>query len=124
MGLTPNSPGKTGPGTVGLPIVCGGRPVASGDIIVGDEDAQRWARRGFDGRAGQIRCRVELSVEGAHDLGVELRSRAAVELAQRFRRLQRLAKPLGGQQVVAAAPGRPGQHGIAPGPLRFRGGLR
>ncbi len=37
-GLTPNSPDRTGPGTVGLPIVLGGVPVASGDIVVADED--------------------------------------------------------------------------------------
>ena len=38
MGLTPNSPARRGPGTVGLPIVCGGCAVASGDVIVGDRD--------------------------------------------------------------------------------------
>ena len=38
MGVCPNSPGKRGPGSVGLPVVCGGRLVASGDIIVGDRD--------------------------------------------------------------------------------------
>ena len=37
-GVTPNSPAKTGPGTVGLPIVVGGVAVAAGDIIVADED--------------------------------------------------------------------------------------
>ena len=38
MGVTPNSPGRRGPGAVGLPIVCGGRAIASGDVIVGDRD--------------------------------------------------------------------------------------
>ena len=38
MGVTPNSPGKRGPGTVGLPIVCGGCAVASGDVVIGDRD--------------------------------------------------------------------------------------
>lgn len=38
MGVTPNSPTKTGPGTVGFPIVVGGVAVAAGDIVVGDED--------------------------------------------------------------------------------------
>ena len=38
MGVTPNSPGRRGPGTVGLPIICGGRAIASGDIIVADRD--------------------------------------------------------------------------------------
>jgi 4-hydroxy-4-methyl-2-oxoglutarate aldolase len=38
MGVTPNSPGRRGPGTVGLPIVCGGSAIATGDVIVGDRD--------------------------------------------------------------------------------------
>ena len=38
MGVTPNSPQRRGPGSVGLPIVCGGVAVASGDIVVGDRD--------------------------------------------------------------------------------------
>jgi 4-hydroxy-4-methyl-2-oxoglutarate aldolase len=38
MGVSPNSPGRRGPGTVGLPIICGGVAVASGDVIVGDRD--------------------------------------------------------------------------------------
>jgi 4-hydroxy-4-methyl-2-oxoglutarate aldolase len=38
LGLSPLSPGRRGPGAVGLPIVCGGRAVASGDVIVGDRD--------------------------------------------------------------------------------------
>lgn len=36
--LTPNSPFKDGPGTVGLPITLGGVCVMSGDVIVGDSD--------------------------------------------------------------------------------------
>jgi 4-hydroxy-4-methyl-2-oxoglutarate aldolase len=38
MGVTPNSPQRRGPGAVGLPIVCGGVAVASGDVVVGDRD--------------------------------------------------------------------------------------
>jgi 4-hydroxy-4-methyl-2-oxoglutarate aldolase len=38
MGVSPNSPQKRGPGSVGLPIVCGGVTVASGDLVVGDRD--------------------------------------------------------------------------------------
>jgi 4-hydroxy-4-methyl-2-oxoglutarate aldolase len=38
MGLTPNSPTRRGPGAVGMPIVCGGRAIASGDVIAGDRD--------------------------------------------------------------------------------------
>lgn len=38
MGVTPNSPGRSGPGSVGLPIVCGGMTVATDDIIIADRD--------------------------------------------------------------------------------------
>ncbi len=37
-GITPNSPVRNGPGTVGMPIQVGGRQVATGDLVVGDED--------------------------------------------------------------------------------------
>lgn len=37
-GLTPNSPSRSGPGTVGLAVVLGGVRVDSGDILVGDSD--------------------------------------------------------------------------------------
>jgi 4-hydroxy-4-methyl-2-oxoglutarate aldolase len=38
MGVTPNSPQRRGPGSVGLPVVCGGVFFASGDVVVGDRD--------------------------------------------------------------------------------------
>ncbi len=37
-GLTPNSPARNGPGTVGLPVTLGGLTVASGDVVAGDRD--------------------------------------------------------------------------------------
>lgn len=37
-GVTPNSPVRNRPGTVGLPVTLGGVPVESGDILVGDLD--------------------------------------------------------------------------------------
>ncbi|MGH1358763.1 MAG: RraA family protein [Burkholderiaceae bacterium] len=37
-GVTPNSPHKSGPGIVGAPIVLAGVHIASGDVIVSDED--------------------------------------------------------------------------------------
>jgi len=37
-GLSPNSPQKDGPGTIGLPIVVAGTCIDSGDVIVGDQD--------------------------------------------------------------------------------------
>jgi 4-hydroxy-4-methyl-2-oxoglutarate aldolase len=36
--VTPNSCARSGPGRVGLPIVCGGVAVAAGDVVVGDAD--------------------------------------------------------------------------------------
>jgi 4-hydroxy-4-methyl-2-oxoglutarate aldolase len=37
-GVTPNSPAKTGPGTIGFPAVVGGVAVSPGDLVLGDED--------------------------------------------------------------------------------------
>lgn len=37
-GLSPNSPYKDGPGTIGLPITLGGVVVEAGDVVVGDQD--------------------------------------------------------------------------------------
>ncbi len=36
--VTPNSPVRNGPGTVGQPIIVGGVRVESGDIVIGDRD--------------------------------------------------------------------------------------
>jgi 4-hydroxy-4-methyl-2-oxoglutarate aldolase len=38
VGVTPNSPARSGPGTVGHDITLGGHPVASGDVVVADQD--------------------------------------------------------------------------------------
>lgn len=37
-GITPNSPVRNGPGSVGIPVVLGGVRVASGDIVIADQD--------------------------------------------------------------------------------------
>lgn len=37
-GITPNSCVRSGPASVGLPVVVGGRAVSSGDLVVADED--------------------------------------------------------------------------------------
>ncbi len=37
-GVTPNSPARNGPGTVGLPITLGGETVSAGDVVLGDLD--------------------------------------------------------------------------------------
>lgn len=36
--ISPNSPAKTGPGTVGLPVTLGGLTVSAGDVVVGDRN--------------------------------------------------------------------------------------
>ncbi len=46
MGVSAYPPGRRGPGTVGLPIVCGGRAIASGDVIVADRDGVAVIPRG------------------------------------------------------------------------------
>jgi len=38
VGVTPNSPARSGPGTVGFAVTIAGHPVASGDVIVADAD--------------------------------------------------------------------------------------
>ena len=38
QGVTPNSPARTGPGTVGLPVTVGGVPVETGDMVICDRD--------------------------------------------------------------------------------------
>ena len=37
-GVTPNSPHRSGPGTVGFPVTIAGHPVCSGDLILADLD--------------------------------------------------------------------------------------
>ena len=37
-GITPNSPARNGPGNVGHPVVLGSVAIASGDILLGDDD--------------------------------------------------------------------------------------
>jgi 4-hydroxy-4-methyl-2-oxoglutarate aldolase len=38
LGATPNSPSRNGPGSVGLPIQCGGLSISTGDLVLGDRD--------------------------------------------------------------------------------------
>jgi len=37
-GLTPNSPARNGPGSVGVAVVVGGVAIESGDVIIADND--------------------------------------------------------------------------------------
>lgn len=43
-GITPDGPYKNGPGEINTPIVCGGRAVKPGDIVLGDEDGVIFVR--------------------------------------------------------------------------------
>lgn len=43
-GITPDGPYKNGPGEVNTPVVCGGRTVYPGDIVIGDEDGVIFVR--------------------------------------------------------------------------------
>jgi 4-hydroxy-4-methyl-2-oxoglutarate aldolase len=65
-GLTPNSPFKHGPGTIGLPIAIGGVTVEAGDLVVGDRDGvvvvPRWRIR---------EAAVELSAIREKEAGME-----------------------------------------------------
>lgn len=54
-GLTPNSPARSGPGTIGLPVVVGGVRIELGDIIVGDADGVVVIPRG---RAAEVIARL------------------------------------------------------------------
>jgi 4-hydroxy-4-methyl-2-oxoglutarate aldolase len=55
-GITPNSCVRSGPGTVGLPVVAGGVPVATGDLVVGDADGVVIVPRA---RLGEIAARLD-----------------------------------------------------------------
>lgn len=69
-GVTPNSPARNGPGTVGMPIVIGGVAVDSGDIIVGDEDGVVVVPRALIG-ATIARLPAVRAAEAAYDARVK-----------------------------------------------------
>jgi 4-hydroxy-4-methyl-2-oxoglutarate aldolase len=60
-GLSPNSPQKDGPGSIGLPISLGGIAVSSGDVLLGDQDGvvivARDALAGVLAALGEIRAK-------------------------------------------------------------------
>lgn len=43
-GIIPDGPYKNGPGEINTPVVCGGRTVNPGDIVIGDEDGVIFVR--------------------------------------------------------------------------------
>jgi 4-hydroxy-4-methyl-2-oxoglutarate aldolase len=62
-GLSPNSPYKDGPGTIGLPVSLGGVAVEAGDVVVGDQDGvvvvKREALEGVVAALADIRTKEE-----------------------------------------------------------------
>lgn len=72
-GLSPNSPSKDGPGTIGLPITLAGAAVEAGDVLVGDQDGvvvvKREAVESVVAALAEIRAKEEkmekLVAEGA-----------------------------------------------------------
>jgi 4-hydroxy-4-methyl-2-oxoglutarate aldolase len=72
-GITPNSCVKSGPGKIGLPIVCAGVAVEAGDIVVGDRDGvvvipRAAARRVADTLDEVRRAEVETQVKIAQGM--------------------------------------------------------
>jgi 4-hydroxy-4-methyl-2-oxoglutarate aldolase len=74
-GVTPNSPVRNGPGTVGLPVVLGGVAVESGDIVIGDGDGIVIVPRG---RIGNVLER--LAAVRAAEAALEVKVKAGLEV--------------------------------------------
>ncbi|HEY3145656.1 MAG TPA: 4-hydroxy-4-methyl-2-oxoglutarate aldolase [Dongiaceae bacterium] len=74
-GITPNSPARNGPGTVGLPVVLGGVSIESGDIVIGDNDGVVIVPRGEIGtvlkRLADVRA-AEAALEAKVKAGLEV----------------------------------------------------
>lgn len=74
-GITPNSPARNGPGTVGLPVVVGGTAIESGDVIIGDSDGVVVVPRGEASsvlrRLSEVRA-AEAALEAKVKAGLEI----------------------------------------------------
>ena len=74
-GVTPNSPVRNGPGTVGLPVVIGGAAVESGDLVLGDRDGVVIVPRGQIGqvleRLADVRA-AEAALEAKVKAGLQM----------------------------------------------------
>ena len=74
-GLSPNSPARNGPGSVGLPVVVGGVAIESGDIVIGDDDGvvviPRRAANDVLARLSDVRA-AESSLEAKVKAGLEI----------------------------------------------------
>jgi len=74
-GLSPNSPARNGPGSVGLPVIVGGVAIESGDIVIGDDDGvvviPRRAANDVLARLSDVRA-AESSLEAKVKAGLEI----------------------------------------------------
>lgn len=74
-GLTPNSPVRNGPGTVGLPVVVGGVAIEPGDIVIADNDGvvivPREQASAVIARLSDVRA-AEAVLEGKVKAGLEI----------------------------------------------------
>jgi len=79
-GITPNSPARVGPGTVGLPVVVGGVTVESGDLIIGDIDGVVVVRQ------GEIAAVIEkLKEVRAAEAALEAKVKGGLEVPEFFK---------------------------------------
>ncbi|MEM7424678.1 MAG: RraA family protein, partial [Pseudomonadota bacterium] len=69
--VSPNSPARGGPGTAGLPIVMGGVPVDSGDVIVADADGVTVVPQG---RLDEVVARLPVVLAAEKDLEAKVKS--------------------------------------------------
>lgn len=67
--ITPNSGVRSGPGRVGLPVVCGGVAVCAGDVIAGDADGVVVIPRVL---LGQVAARLPAIAVAEHGLQAKL----------------------------------------------------
>ncbi len=75
LGVSPNSPARNGPGTVGLAIAIGGVTVDAGDVVVGDRDGvaivPRASLEALGAKLAQVRA-AEADLEAKVKGGLEV----------------------------------------------------
>jgi 4-hydroxy-4-methyl-2-oxoglutarate aldolase len=74
-GVTPNSPARNGPGSVGDPVMIGGVAVSSGDIVIGDGDGVVVVPR-----AAAAAVIARLDAVRAAEAGLDAKVRAGLQL--------------------------------------------
>jgi 4-hydroxy-4-methyl-2-oxoglutarate aldolase len=84
-GVSPNSPQKDGPGTIGLPIVIGGVIVSPGDLVVADGDGVAIVPLGSIGTVAAALAKVRAK-EAEMDAAVQAGATQPSWLAERLAR--------------------------------------